>query len=139
MRKELEKRLARIEKRVAEKTKTNKICNCRGETRFHNAPCLAAILKGASRVCPVHGSRELGFFWWTSKQYPLRPEDNPICPCPPHPWRSFLLSEGPHTWEGHDAARKAACELPPDPTFNFQEDKRRMGELFAEYFAARQQ
>jgi hypothetical protein len=94
----LEKRISRLEKRVAERTEKNKVCNCRVETRFHNADCLDAVLKGMSRVCSVHGFRKLGFFFWTSKQYLLQSEDNQFCPCPPHPWRSFLLSEGPHTW-----------------------------------------
>ncbi len=67
MRSGLEKRLSRLERIVAARTKTSSICNCRVETRFHNADCLDAILKGIPRVCSVHGGRELGFFFWTSQ------------------------------------------------------------------------
>src|ERR1035441_1852110 len=56
----LEKRISRLEKRVAEGTEKNKVCNCRGETRYHSADCLDAILKGIPRVCPLHGFREQG-------------------------------------------------------------------------------
>jgi hypothetical protein len=137
MRNGLENRLSRLEKRVADRTEKPTVCNCRVETRFHNADCLDAILKGIRRVCSVHGFRDLGFFFWTSEQYPLLSEDNQPCPCPPHPWRSFVLSEGPHTWEGHHAVAEAAVQ--PDPTFNLQKDNRRSTEILADYYAARQQ
>jgi hypothetical protein len=133
-----EKRLSRLEERAAERSKQLAVCNCRVETRCHNAACLGAILKGISRVCPLHGFRVLGFFFWTSKQYLLLPQDNQFCPCPPHPWRSFL-SEGPHTWEGHDAAREAYRQLPPTPMLNYKDDKRQADLILEEYSEGRQQ
>jgi hypothetical protein len=40
----LERRLSRLEHVVAERTKPQ-ICNCRVETRYHNADCLDGLLK----------------------------------------------------------------------------------------------
>jgi hypothetical protein len=138
MSKEIEKRLSRLEKRLAEKTREHSICNCRVDTRFHNGPCLAAILKGASRVCPVHGFRELGFFMFAGRPYPVNAEDNQFCPCPPHPWRSFLLSDRPHTWEGHNAAREACGKQALSDNSNLRADNREGEEALGEYFEARQ-
>jgi hypothetical protein len=106
MSKALEKRLSRVEQQLAERTEEPVVCNCRSATSFHSGKCLNAILQRVSRVCPVHGFRELGFFMFSSKQYALNSEDNQFCPCPPHPWRSFVLN-GLHTWEGNQAAREA--------------------------------
>jgi hypothetical protein len=138
MRKEIENRLSRLEKRLGERTTKLSICNCRVETRFHGGCCLDAILKGMSRVCPLHGFRELGFFFWTSRQFPLLSEDNQFCPCPPHPWGSFVLSDGPHTWERQYAAREACRKQSPTADSNFRADKRKEDEVFGEYFEARQ-
>ena len=138
MSREIEKRLSRLEKRLAEKTKEHSICNCRVSTVFHGGHCLDAILKGVSRVCPLHGFRELGFFMWMSKQFPLLSEDNPFCPCPPHPWRSFLLSPHPHTWEGHYAAREACSKQVSSEDLNLRADNRKGEEVLGEYFDARQ-
>lgn len=151
----LEKRLSRLEKRLAERTHGPSVCNCRVHTRFHNAECLAAVLKGIPWVCPIHGIRQLGRFTWTPKQYLLsyrNGDDNPYCPCPPHPWRSFVLSnlnkprKGPPNWEEHDAARKAWDNLPPDPILDCEEGNRRLQEescridaLCEEYWAACQE
>jgi hypothetical protein len=147
----LEKRLARLEKRMAERIQEAKICNCRAvTTRFHNAECLAALLKGMPLVCPVHGLRHLGRFMWTPKWALLRTreggDDNQFCPCPPHPWRSFVLSSrqgAPHTWEESYAAREASVNLPPDPILDPQEGNRRVQEnarridaMWEEYCAA---
>ena len=38
MLKELEKKLSRLEKRVAERIQKTEVCNCRVTTNFHNAP-----------------------------------------------------------------------------------------------------
>jgi hypothetical protein len=124
----LEKRLARLEKRVAERIQEAKVCNCRLNTRYHNAECLAALLKGIPRVCPVHGFREIGKFLFTPKWSHLRREDDPYCPCPPHPWRSFVLSESPHTWEESYAAQAARNKVEPDPILDPQEGNRRVQE-----------
>jgi hypothetical protein len=62
---ELERRMSRIEERLAEKTKKPSICNCRVRTSCHNAECLPAVLKGIPWVCPIHGFRNLGRFWFT--------------------------------------------------------------------------
>jgi len=107
MRVAFEKRLAQLEKRVAAKAEETKVCNCRSITHFYNVACLDAILKGIPRICPVHGFRDLGTLFSKPKPYPLRKEDNPFCPCPPHPWRSFQLSGGPNIWERRHAAEKA--------------------------------
>jgi hypothetical protein len=139
MSKEIEKRLSRIEKRLAERTREHSICNCRVETRFHNGPCVAAILKGASRVCPVHGFRDFGLFAYVARSYLVNAEDNRFCPCPPDPWRSFLLSEGPHTWEGNYAAREACRKLPISDDSNRSEDNGKLDEVFGEYSKARRQ
>lgn len=138
MSKGLEKRLSRVEQRLAERTEAPVVCNCRSVTSFHSGKCLNAILKGVSRVCPVHGFREFGFFMFSSNQYPLNAEDNQFCLCPPDPWRSFVLN-GPHTWEGNQAAREACGKLPPDDSFNFQEDKRLLGAVLAKYEEDRRQ
>jgi hypothetical protein len=137
MSREIEKMLSRLEKRLAEKTKEHSMCNCRVATTFHGGDCLDAILKGIPRVCPLHGFRELGFFMWGSKQYTLLSEDNPFCPCPPHPWRSFLLSPRPHTWEGRDAAREACSKQVLSDDLNLKADNRKEEEVLAEYFEAR--
>ncbi len=125
MRSGLEKRLARLEKRVAERTEKTKVCNCRVWTRFHCSSCLYSVLKGTPRVCPVHGFRELGFFWWTPQKTTLRSEDHRFCPCPPHPWRSFQLSEGPHRTEARHAALEAETLIPPDLVLDLAEDNQR--------------
>jgi hypothetical protein len=134
----LEKRISRLERIAAKKSEKPRICNCRVETRHHGADCLDAILKGMSRVCPRHDFRELGFFFWTPRWRTLISEDNQFCPCPPHPWRSFLL-HGPHTWEGNYAAREACNKLPPADHSNLQEDRRRGEALMAQYAEAGQQ
>jgi hypothetical protein len=134
----LERRLSRIEQLLAKRTEVPRVCNCRIETRFHSAGCLNAILKGMSRVCPCHGFRELGFFFSTSRWCALNSEDNQFCPCPPHPWRSFLIN-GPRTWEAHYAARDACDKLPEAEYSNIQEDRRRGGVLLAQYWEERRQ
>ena len=139
MTKKLEQRLSRLEQCVAERTEGPQACNCRVVTRFHSGKCLNAILTGISRVCPLHGFRDLGFLFWTSIQYPLQSEENQFCPCPPDPWRSFVMSEGPHTWEGHNAAKEACNKIAPDDHFNFQEYKREIEAAVAKYSEERRQ
>jgi hypothetical protein len=138
MSKEIERRVSRLEKSLAERTRERSICNCRVGTTFHNGPCLAAILEKACRVCPVHGFRDFGCFMWSARSYPVKAEDNQFCPCPPHPWRSFLLSERPHTWEGHYAAREACIKLPMDSSSNSQEDHPQVKEVHRKYQQERQ-
>lgn len=136
----LEKRLSRLEKQAAERTEEPKVCNCRITTRFHNAACLEALLKGIPRVCPVHGFRELGRFSFTPSWYVLlRDSDRPndICPCPPHPWRWFVLN-GPRTWEAQAAAREAWTTMEEVPTLSFEEEHRRLAVVVGQYFASRQ-
>jgi hypothetical protein len=135
----IEKRLLRLEHLVAKRTRKPQVCNCRIETRYHNANCLAAILNGMSRVCLAHGFRELGFFFWTAKQYALQSEDNQVCPCPPHPWRSFLLSKGSHTWEGQRAAQEAWNNLADAHQSNIQEENLQTDAMLAKYGKARQE
>ncbi len=132
------KRLSRLEERAAESTKKLAVCNCRVETKFHNAACLDAILKGTSRICPLHGFRVLGFFVWTSEMYLLLPEDNQFCPCSPDIWRSFL-SEGPHTWEGHEAAREAIRQHSSTPMLKYKDDSRQTEAIMEEYWTSCQQ
>jgi hypothetical protein len=149
-----EKRLARLEKRLAEGTQKAKVCNCRAVmTRFHNAECLAALLKRMPLVCPIHGLRHLGRFMFTPRWALLRTreggDDNQFCPCPPHPWRSFGLSARKgvhHTWEENYAAQAAWLNLPPDPIVDRQEGNRRVQEnnrriaaILEEYYAACEQ
>ncbi len=148
MRSELEKRISRLEKRAVERIEKPKICNCRISTRYHNAACLEALLKGLTRVCPLHGFRVLGTFWFTPSWYVLRrrggDRDNELCPCPPHPWRSHVLN-GPRTWEAQAAAREAWDKLsrdapPIDPEERkrqFQENSRRIDTLVEGYLTAR--
>jgi len=137
MSKALEKRLSRVEQQLAERTEKPIVCNCRYRTNFHNADCLDALLKQMPRVCPLHGFRQLGFLMWAPKWYRLWREDNRFCPCPPHPWRSFVLN-GLHTWEGNQAAREACRKLPPDDHRNFREDNRTT-DAETQYYEARQQ
>lgn len=130
---ELEKRMSKIEKRLAERTKKPSICICRTHTRYHTAKCLLAVLKGLPWVCPIHGFRNFGRFWYTPQWALLRTRqggiDNQFCPCPPHPWRSYVLDARngvPQSWEANSAAWKAAAELPTtfDPPMDPQERHR---------------
>ncbi len=137
MRNNFEARLSRVERRLAQKTEKPKICNCREKTRYHNADCLDALLKRMPMVCPVHGFRQLGRFWWTPSWCVLRTrfgDDNQYCPCPPHPWRSFVLN-GPHTREAQYAAQEARSRLPPNPPSDLQEENRRIDAIVARYRA----
>jgi len=146
----LEKRLSRIEVRLKESKEGPRFCNCSVHTRFHNPDCLVAVLKGIPWTCPIHGFRNLGRFFRTPTWSILSTRDgirnvgidNQFCPCPPHPWRSHVLS-GPHTHEEGDAAREAWDKLPRDPILDPQEAKRRLQErnrridaIFEEYVAA---
>lgn len=132
----LKETISRLEKQAAKRSQETSICNCRVETLFHNASCLDAVLKGISRVCPVHGFRELGFFFWHSKQYRLGPESDQFCPCPPHPWSLWVRGIGPDPRTSPQYGRSEAREVRPDPVF-LQEDNRRTGALVEEYLAAR--
>lgn len=138
MRSELEKRLSRLETRVAKRKEDTKVCSCRISTRFHNAACLDVLLKRIPRVCPIHGFRELGTLWFTPSWCLLRREDNQYCPCPPHPWRSFVLN-GPRTWEAQDAAREAWEKFQPGDELSFEEENRRLDVVMKQYWAGRQQ
>jgi hypothetical protein len=137
---ELERKISRLEKRAAEETAGPRVCNCRVITRYHNAECLDALLKCMPLVCPVHGFRELGRFWWTPAWCVRRTragDDNEFCPCPPHPWRWFVRN-GPRTWEARDAAVEAWHNLPPDPPSDLQEENRRAETVAERYWAARE-
>ena len=112
-------------------------CNCRAETRYHNSHCLLIILRKTARECPVHGFREMGFFFWTARQYPLLEEDDEVCPCPSHPWRSFLLGPKPLTWEGNYAATRA-WEQMPEETYHV-EDERLLTEAIMDAYTLEQQ
>ena len=68
----------------------------------------------------------------------LKSEDDQLCPCPPHPWRSFLQN-GPHTWEGNYAASEAWAKLPPAGHPNLKEDNRRLEALLEQYSEDRRQ
>ena len=136
-------RVFRLEQQVAERIEEARVCNCRVTTQFHNADCLEAVLKGVSRVCPRHGFRELGFFMEHPIWCPLKPrdsadsDDNKFCPCPPHPWRLYVLS-GNHTQEASQAAREANQKLPSVDHSNFHEENRRIDALLEEYLNAQQ-
>jgi len=134
MRNGLDRRLSRLEKQMEQRKKATRVCNCRVDTRFHGADCLAAILKSTPRVCAVHGFRDLGFFFWQSRQYRLGSGDDQFCPCPPHPWRSWVLGRGPNPTQ---SALKNAAEFPTNSLFNFEDDKRRFDAVIAEYCTAR--
>ena len=133
---EFEKRLARLEKRVAqrseERNEKTSACNCRLETHYHNADCLDAILKGILRVCPVHNLRSLEPFTSTEARLPLRSGDDQFCPCPSHPQRSVLLSKHARPL---DVLKRHYPKPPPDPTFNPQVDKRRVDAIVDKYSA----
>jgi hypothetical protein len=134
-------KISRLEKRAAQQTQEPKLCICRwDQTRFHNAECLDALLMRMPLVCPVHGLRQLGRLWQTPTWNVLRTRignDNEFCPCPPHPWRSFVQRKGPRTWEERAAAYDAWHKLPEDPSFNFQEAKRRIHAVGNRYSYAR--
>jgi hypothetical protein len=106
----LDKRLAQLERRVGDRTKP-RICNCRKTTLFHDANCLDALLRRMPRVCPLHGFRELGFFFPFPRKFSLLPEDDRFCPCSADAFKSFMLGPGPHTREGLHAALKASCKI----------------------------
>ena len=135
----LEKRVSRLEKLVAERTKVRPVCNCRVETTFHTSACMEALIKNIPAVCPVHGVRDLGAFNWMSQQYPLKKEDNQFCPCPPHPWRAWVLLPGPKTFEQRDAfLQDWRGGSGREPDFDGMEDLRRARRILDEYHAARQ-
>ena len=134
----LEKRLLKLENCSAKKTEIPRVCSCRITTRFHNAACLEALLKGLPRNCPIHGFRELGSFLFTSSWRPLLQGDNEYCPCPPHPWRSFVLN-GPHTWEAHYAAQKAWHNFDVGPKLTLEEENRRLEVVWDQFELERQQ
>lgn len=134
MRGALEKKLSKLEKRLAERAEKLAVCNCRFRTRYHSANCLDAIMKGICRVCPLHGFRSLGLFlftpsWYplfsTPRHYPLASEVDELCPCPPHPWRSFVRN-GPRTWEEQGRAYGAWQNLPPTDRPTLQEEHQRI-------------
>jgi hypothetical protein len=127
-----EKRLARLEQ-LAVSEKQKNICNCRLETKFHNADCLAAILQSTSRVCPDHGFREFGFFFWQSKQFPLGSGDDAFCPCPPHPWRSYVLRKTANR-PTPEMLEEASRVITP---YDIADERRRLDILIAEYLATR--
>jgi hypothetical protein len=64
-------------------------CVCRGggETRYHTANELLAIMK---MRCPAHEFRDLGRLTWWPSSLPLRAEDVELCSCPSSPVREFL-------------------------------------------------
>ena len=135
---ELEKRMSRIEKRLADRTKRPSVCICRSRTSYHNAKCLLAVLKGIPWVCPIHGFRNLGRFWFTPQWNILRVReggiDNQFCPCPPDPWRSHVLNgrQGvPQTSGDGSAALAAGVKLQMD-AFDPQSDPQEEQRLFLE-------
>jgi hypothetical protein len=134
---ELEARLARIEKRVATRNEKLLVCNCRVETRYHNATCLASILKGMSEICLVHGFRSMGFFMWGPFNTAFDLEAAQFCSCPPHPWRSFQLS-GDRTWEGHHAAMRAWRNLSQGAGYDLEEEGRHCEAILLKYSNERQ-
>jgi hypothetical protein len=134
----LEKRLSRLEQHAADRTKP-RICNCRGETQFHNANCLDALLKRMPRVCPLHRFRDLGFLKRVPRWFPLISEDNQWCLCPPDPWRSLIPSEGPHTTEDKMVAVKASIKVPLPDQASSLDDRLRAQVLQAKYWGARRQ
>jgi hypothetical protein len=143
MTKAFEKRLLRLENKIADRERRKTaVCNCRGITRFHNANCLEATLKAMRRNCPVHYFRELGSFWWTPSHTLLVGDDNEFCPCPPHPWRAFQLKarllQGPQVWEARHKAEEA-WELHENPPYNLEQDNKRADEVMSTYLVARQQ
>ena len=131
---DLETRLSKLEQQMAAPTP----CNCRGETRFHNSRCLEIVLEKTVRECPVHGFREMGFFFWTASQYPILDEDNQFCPCAPHAWRSFLLGPKPLTWEGNRAANQAWEDMPKE-NYDITTEGIRTDALIEAYHVARNQ
>jgi hypothetical protein len=134
----LEKRLSRLEQLVEERSRP-RVCNCRMQTIYHNAGCLAAILKIMPRVCPLHGFRQLGFFLWRPLQFPLVPEDNQYCPCPTDFRRTLLIirSRIPYGWERYFAAL-VACHERFGNQRNSDEDANRANAVLQKYRVARQ-
>jgi hypothetical protein len=137
----LARKTSTLEKRVAERTEKLRICSCRFRTRFHGADCLDAIMKGICRVCPRHGFRNLGYFLYTPKwyplfstprHYPLSSEVDQLCPCPPHPWRSSVPN-GPHSREDSTRAWEAWQNLPPTDGTDLEEENRRINLIFTAY------
>jgi hypothetical protein len=133
----LEKRLSRIEQLLAEGPKS-RICNCRRETHFHNADCLDALLKRVTRVCPLHRFRDLGFLMLIPRWFALISEDSQFCPCPPDPWRSLILSEGPHTTEDKMVALRASIKIPMPDESSSLDDCLRAHVLQCKYWEARE-
>lgn len=133
-----ETRLSRLEQQAAERAKPG-ICNCRGETQYHNANCLDGLLKRMPRVCPLHSFRDLGFLKSLPSCFPLTSEDNQFCPCPPDPWRALNLSKDTHTKEEKFEAIRASLRIPrPDQSSSLYDSV--MAEVVQDsYWKARQQ
>ena len=131
----LDKRLSRIERRLDPSAP----CNCRMITHFHDADCLAAILKNTDRKCPVHGFREMGGLFYRPPQYPLVHEDNQFCPCSPHPWRSLQLRRDSATKEDCADAMQAWHDMPPAPERDFHANSDRIKALWHAYDEERDQ
>ncbi len=133
-------RLSRLERQLADRGKCVAVCTCRVTTSFHDPDCLDAILKAMPRCCPVHGFRELGFFFWRPGWVLLENGDNDFCPCPPHPWRTFLQHGFPpnQVWEERRKAEESWNHY-EDPVRNIEEDNRRTDGIVDTYLAARRE
>jgi hypothetical protein len=132
----LASRLSKIEQRFGIKTVASFICICRARTCFHNAKCFNTLLEKLERVCPIHGFRELGMFWFMPSWRGLRREDNQFCPCQPHPWRSFALN-GPHTWEAQAKARAEWLAWQRIDNLSFDEEKLQLEAVLEKFYDAR--
>jgi hypothetical protein len=131
-----ERRLSRLEKLAAAKA-SPPICNCRTVTKYHNATCLAALLKRMLRVCPLHDFRDLGYLAIVPRFFRLEFDDYRFCPCPYDPWRSLNMREEPHTEEERFAAYQASLRIPLPDEAALLYDERRARALEAEYWKDR--
>jgi hypothetical protein len=130
--------ISRLEKQAAEKLEDPLLCTCELMTRYHNARCLEALLKGKSRFCPVHDFRWFRMFFESSPQHPLGgPPQHPLvgesdkfCPCPPHPYRDFQLKRA--FFPNREAAMEAWHNHPKEIT-NFEEERRLVDKLISGY------
>ncbi len=111
-------------------------CNCRQMTWFHTAAELEAIM---AIPCPVHGLRRLGFICAHPLHYPLDPEHQHLCCCPPDSWREFLEGKRgrPTEEEKNEAIRRHNEEVkittPEESARSFAEEKARLDALFERY------
>jgi hypothetical protein len=128
---QLEKRIRALELAYLESGKECR-CRSRGQTTFHSAKELNAVL---DIRCPRHGFRDLGHLRWLPSGLPLQPEDQNCCSCPPCPVREFLQGRrGPLTEvEQEEEEQRWERVWGPSSDEEFRREQARVEKLLKKY------